>query len=197
MTAPHTITTDRLLMRCWSPEDAPRLRASLDRSAEHLRPWIPFMKGEPRSLEQTLRWLMGRRTWFNNNVHYCYGIFSPDGSQLIGEMTLQKHTFKGEFEIGYWIDIEHTGHGYGLECSAVLTRLCFEQLAAELVEINFARENAASGVIPKRLGFTHECTRAMRYVDCNGARHDLECFVLFRADFEGSPSESFDHETLG
>ena len=192
----YSIRTDRMLLRCWSHEDAPRLRASLDRSSEHLRPWIPFMKCEPRSLEDTARWLIGRRAWFDEGVHYCYGMFSPDGSELIGEMTLQKHAFPHEFELGYWIDIEHTGHGYGIEGTAVLTRLCFEYLEAELIEINYARENAASGTIPKRLGYTHECTRARRYVDCNGDRHDLEAYILFREDYARSPSAKFQYEPL-
>ena len=192
----YSIRTDRLLMRCWSHEDAPRLRTSLDRSSEHLRPWIPFMKSEPRSLEDTARWLIGRRAWFDERTHFIYGMFTPDGSELIGEMTLQKHGFPHEFEIGYWVDIEHTGKGYGLEGSAVLTRLAFEHHAAALIEINFASENAASGSIPRKLGYTHEGTRANRYVDCNGDRHDLDAYVLFEKDYETSPSKGYDYEPL-
>lgn len=196
MNAPHSIRTKRLNLRCWKLDDATALRNSLDRSAKHLRPWVPFMKSEPRSLEDTTRWLAGRREWFIEGAHFCYGMFSPDNSELIGEMTIINHAALGEFEIGYWVGIEHTGNGYALEGSAVLTRLCFERLEAELIEINFASENGASGAIPKRLGYSHECTRANRYVDCNGERHDLEAYILFRDDYAGSPPESFEYEVL-
>ena len=57
---PYRIETERTLLRCWSPSDAALLRASLDRSDTHLRPWIPFMKDEPRALEETADWLRAR-----------------------------------------------------------------------------------------------------------------------------------------
>ena len=47
----YRVETPRLVLRCWSPEDAPELRRALDDSDQHLRPWIPFMKDEPRNLE--------------------------------------------------------------------------------------------------------------------------------------------------
>lgn len=154
------------------------------------------MNSEPRSLEDTARWLIGRRAWFDEGKHYIYGMFTPDESELIGEMTLQKHNFPNEYEIGYWVDVEHTGKGYGLEGSAVLTRLAFEHLSAALIEINFASGNAASGTIPKKLGYTHECTRAKRYVDCNGDRHDLEAYILFDRDFKSSASKNYEYEAF-
>ncbi|MEE8463171.1 MAG: N-acetyltransferase, partial [Gammaproteobacteria bacterium] len=49
----YRIETDQLLIRCWSPADAPVLRAALDESDQHLRPWIPWMKDEPKSLDET------------------------------------------------------------------------------------------------------------------------------------------------
>ncbi len=154
------------------------------------------MANEPRTLAETARWLVGRRSWFDNGAHYCYGIFSLDGSELIGEMTLMRRPFPNEFGIGYWVDVEQTGRGYGTECSAAITRLAFEHMAAELIQAELATENDASRAIPKRLGYTHECTRARRYVDCNKERHDLEVFTLFAKDYEGSPSKAFAYEPL-
>ena len=46
----YRVTTPRLLMRPWSPEDAPLLRALLDRSDHHFRPYIPWMRDEPKPL---------------------------------------------------------------------------------------------------------------------------------------------------
>ncbi len=40
----YRVETQRLVLRCWSPGDAPRLRAALDICDTHLRPMIPFMK---------------------------------------------------------------------------------------------------------------------------------------------------------
>ena len=46
----YRVHTDRLVLRCWSPEDAPALRRALDACDAHLRPMIPFMKDEPQIL---------------------------------------------------------------------------------------------------------------------------------------------------
>lgn len=40
-------------LACWRLEDAPALRRALDLSDAHLRPWVPFMRGEPRTLAET------------------------------------------------------------------------------------------------------------------------------------------------
>jgi RimJ/RimL family protein N-acetyltransferase len=60
----YRVETDRLVLRCWTPGDAPRLRAALDACDAYLRPWIPFMKDEPRTLKQTAEWLRGIRVAF-------------------------------------------------------------------------------------------------------------------------------------
>ena len=60
----YRVQTERLVLRCWSPQDAPVLRAALDACDKHLRPMIPFMKDEPRSLQQTAQWLRGHRAAF-------------------------------------------------------------------------------------------------------------------------------------
>lgn len=57
----YRIETDRLLIRCWSPADAPVLRAAIDESDQHLRPWIPWMKDEPKTLDETASGLRIKR----------------------------------------------------------------------------------------------------------------------------------------
>ncbi len=47
------IETERLVIRCREESDAPQVRASLDASDAHLRPWVPFMKQEPQSVDGT------------------------------------------------------------------------------------------------------------------------------------------------
>ena len=86
--AAYRVETDRLLLRCWSPEDAPALRAALDESDQHLRPWIPFMKDEPRTLSQTVDWLRQHRANFDTDKLYRYGVFSREDQTLVGENML-------------------------------------------------------------------------------------------------------------
>jgi hypothetical protein len=50
---PHELFTHRLRLRRWSVADAPALRTAIDASDAHLRPWLPWMRHEPMSLEAT------------------------------------------------------------------------------------------------------------------------------------------------
>ena len=50
----YQFETGRLLGRCWTPADAPAYRAAIDDNDQHLRPYIPWMREEPKPLEATL-----------------------------------------------------------------------------------------------------------------------------------------------
>ncbi len=80
----YRIETDRLLMRCWSPADTRILRACLDDNDQHLRPWIPFMKDEPRSLQETTEWLRTIRAGFDLRQNYRYAVFGPSEETFTG-----------------------------------------------------------------------------------------------------------------
>ena len=76
----YRVETERLVLRCWSPEDAACLRRILDANDQHLRPMIPFMKDEPRTLQQTALWLRGIRAMFDLDKNYRYAVFDRDES---------------------------------------------------------------------------------------------------------------------
>jgi len=39
----YRIVTDRLVIRCYHPIDAPLLRDAVEASVEHLRPWMSWV----------------------------------------------------------------------------------------------------------------------------------------------------------
>ena len=84
----YRVETGRLVLRCWSPGDAPVLRAALDACDAHLRPMIPFMKDEPRSLQQTALWLRGHRAAFDLGQMYRYAVYDASEQTLLGENML-------------------------------------------------------------------------------------------------------------
>mgnify|MGYP001820244459 CR=1 FL=1 len=184
----YRVETDRLVLRCWSPEDAPRLRAALDVCDTHLRPWIPFMKDEPRSLDQTAHWLRGIRASFDSDQHYRYAVFDSGEHSLLGENMLLKRVGPGGLEIGYWTHVDCGRQGYATEASSAMVRVAFEVAGVERVEIHCAPGNLASSAIPARLGFRHEATLTGRAPDTEGNIHDLMIWTLFREDYAASPA---------
>lgn len=184
----YRIETDRLLMRCWSPADALTLRACLDDNDQHLRPWIPFMKDEPRSLQETAEWLRTIRAGFDLRQNYRYAVFGPDEENLLGENMLLGRAGPGAFEIGYWTDRHATGQGYASESTCALIRVAFEIEKADRLEIMCEPENAPSAAIPARLGFTHDATLPKRSTNSEGKTCDLMVWSLFAEDYPATPA---------
>jgi RimJ/RimL family protein N-acetyltransferase len=175
------------VLRCWSPTDAPRVRRVLDQSDAYLRPFIPFMVSEPRSLPDTVTWLRRHRACFDRDQHYWYAIFDPTEATLMGETMLLDRADDGQREVGYWLAPEHAGHGYATEVAAAMTRLAFELDGVDRVEIQCAPENTRSVAVARRLGYLHEATLARRITDTDGEVRDLMIWVMFRTRYPGSP----------
>lgn len=184
----YLVETDRLIVRCWAPADALRLRAALDAADQHLRPWIPWMRDEPRSLEATAMWLRATRAKFDLDQDYRYGIFSSDGQVLLGETGLYTRAGHGAREIGYWLTPEAAGQGYAKEAAAAMVRVAFEVDSVDRVEIRCVPDNAPSAAIPAKLGFVHEATLRSRFVDSEGQVRDTMVWSLFADGYTQSPA---------
>lgn len=199
-TIAYRVVTDRLVLRCWNPADAPQLRAALDACDAHLRPWIPFMKDEPRSLEQTAEWLRGIRASFDTDKMYRYAVFDSDENTLLGENMLIKRVGPGGLEIGYWTHKDAVGRGIASEASCAMIRVAFEIEKVDRVEIMCAPENTASSSIPASLGFSHEATLKQRALNSEGRYCDLMVWSLFKTDYASSPAAKLNlsaHDCLG
>ena len=188
----YRVETERLLIRCWALEDAPLMRALLDESDDFLRPWIPFMSHEPRTLWETTEWIRGMRGDFDRDVNYRYPIFSKNEGTLLGETGLYTRAGPGAREIGYLLGKSAAGKGYALEAAAAMTQVGFEVTGVDRIEILCAPENAPSAVIPEKLGYTHEATLPRRFTDCDGVLRDSMVWTLYAANYPDSVAASFD-----
>ena len=188
MTPPYRIVTERLVLRCWEPRDAPLLKEAVDSSIDHLLPWMPWAVHEPQSLEEKVALLRQFRGKFDLGQDFTYGIFSPDETQALGGTGLHTRIGDDALEIGYWIRASRAGEGLGTESTAALTRVAFEFTEVDRVEIHCEPENERSRAIPRRLGYREEATlrRRLRHPD----PRDVVVYSLFRDDFASSPAST-------
>jgi RimJ/RimL family protein N-acetyltransferase len=196
---PYRIVTERLVVRCWEPRDAPLLKEAVDSSLEHLRPWLPWAHELPIALEKTVELLRGFRGQFDLGQEFVYAIFSADESEAIGGTGLHTRRGQGVFEIGYWIRASRAREGFATEATAALTRVAFEVCGVERVEIRTDPENAPSLAIPRKLGFVEEGTlrRIAHGSDGTPLQADAVVFALLQDELAGSPAaaaqlEAFD-----
>ena len=183
---PYRIETERLVVRCWEPRDAPLLKQAVDSSLEHLRPWMPWAHDDPQPLEAKVELLRGFRGRFDLGQDFVYGIFSADESEAVGGTGLHTRRGEGIFEIGYWIRANRVGEGLCTEATAALTRVGFELCEIERIEIRVDPANEASLAIPRKLGFVEEGTLrgVLNGPDGSPWQRDSVVFALLRGEFE-------------
>jgi RimJ/RimL family protein N-acetyltransferase len=182
----YRIVTPRLVIRCWNPADAPILKTAIDESLEHLRPWMPWVSGEPTDLQakiDTLRYFRGR---FDLNQDFIYGIFTLDEQRVVGGTGLHTSLGHNVREIGYWIHSQFTHQGLATEVSAALTCVAFEIDQVDRVEIHCDPENVFSAAVPRKLGFTHEATLRRRTVRADGLARDTMIWSLLHEEYPTS-----------
>jgi RimJ/RimL family protein N-acetyltransferase len=185
---PYLIRTERIVLRCWEPRDAPLLADAIDSSLDHLRPWMPWADDEPRSLDDRVALLRVFRGRFDLGEDFVYGVFSHDESEVIGGSGLHTRAGEGALEIGYWIRVSAVGRGHARETAAALTRVAFGVCGVDRVEIRVDPANEASLRIPRALGFAEEATLRRRLPGRAGEPPgDAVVFVLFAGEVVGTP----------
>jgi RimJ/RimL family protein N-acetyltransferase len=187
----YRIHTQRLVLRCWEPADAPLAKAAVDGSIEHLLPWLPWAAGHPQELQEHIERLRTWRSHFDAGQDFVYGVFARDESRVLGGSGLHIRTRdKDAREIGYWIHKDFTNQGLATELSAALTRVAFEIDQVKRVEIHCLPENLRSAAVPRKLGFSHEATLHQRIPLEDGSQGDVMIWTLFAADYPTSPAAS-------
>ena len=175
----RTDLTD-FIMRAWTPDDAPSLARALSASDAHLRaftPWVVDGRVPGATLEERLT---KHAADFAAGTEWVYGMFSPDGREVLGGCGLYPRVGPGAVEIGYWLAVNHTGRGLATRAAEALTHVAFDVLRVDRVEIRCDRGNEASVRIPERLGY--------RLVDSSDAPADLLVFSRTRAAVPGAPT---------
>jgi RimJ/RimL family protein N-acetyltransferase len=183
--APYRIETERLVVRCYEPRDAPLMKDAIDSSLDHLRPWMPWAENEPQSLEEKIELLKFFRSQFDAGENFVMGIFSADEDRQLGGSGLHPRLEPGGLEIGYFIRASATRQGYVTESTAALTRVGFEICEADRIEIRIEPGNEASFGVPRKLGFAEEATLRRRLPGRGGGPlRDVTIFTMFREDFD-------------
>lgn len=182
----YRILTARLVLRCWEPTDASRLKDAIDASLDHLQPWMPWAHDEPEELQAKVERLRQFRGRFDLDQDYVYGVFDQQEQKVLGGTGLHTRLGEGIREIGYWIHAAHVGLGYATEASAALTRVAFEVDGVQRVEIHHDPANVASGAIPSKLGFHHESTRRKYKRELSGVWRDTQIWTLHRDQYTAS-----------
>ena len=180
----YRIETERLVIRCYEPGDAPKLHEAITRSLDHLRPWLPWVQQEPKGPEARVNLIRLFRGQFDLGIDYAFGIFDKTEKDIIGSTGLHTRIGKNAREIGYWIDINHIGKGYATEAVSALVKTGFAIEGLSRIEIRCAPDNIRSQHVPEKLGFRMESI-IKRSLSDNMV--DTMVWAMTKKDYESNP----------
>jgi RimJ/RimL family protein N-acetyltransferase len=134
------------------PPDADQLMAAINASLDHLRPWMPWA-GRAATEESMGAFLAGAATAWEAHREFVYLMREPEGSEVLGCISLHARLGPGALEIGYWVHVDHTRRGLVTAAASALTSTAFSLGPVESVEIHCDAANRPSAAVPRRLGF--------------------------------------------
>jgi RimJ/RimL family protein N-acetyltransferase len=141
------------VLRRARPGDAEAFARAVAESLDHLRRWMPW--AVPVATEASVqrdRLVMADASWADG-TDYQYAILPADEHRIIGGCGLMRRIGPGAVEIGYWVHVEHTGHGHATAAARALTDAAWALPDVERVEIHCDEANLASAAVPARLGY--------------------------------------------
>ncbi len=173
---------ERVLIRPYRESDAQALMEAVSESREHIRPWLPFADAH-QTVEESRDWIIHQQAKVLLREDMTFSLWDTGGTHFVGGIGLHPHNWKARsFEIGYWLRVSATGHGYVTEAVKLLTEYLFTHLAANRIMIRCDARNTQSAAVAQRLGFVLEGQLRNEGVDTSGGLRDTLVFALIPSD---------------
>ncbi|MFG3494479.1 GNAT family N-acetyltransferase [Streptomyces sp. NPDC047928] len=151
---PVTLTSERLLLRTFTPDDAEEVRAACQ-DPDILR-WIPVADPYEREHADDFVGRIVPDGW-STDTSYTFSVRPRGGGPLLGSTSLH-HPCEGTWEIGFFTVAEHRGRGYAVEVVRTLAAWAFTDLGCTRLEWRAQVGNTASRIVAEKAGFTIEGT---------------------------------------
>lgn len=150
------LKTTRLLLREFTPRDAPALLA-YQRDPRYLRFFEVEDWGEAESLALLRRFLEWQREQPRGRIQLA--IERSSTGELIGNVGLRRDSSGARVaELGFELSPEHWGHGYATEAARALLDHGFSDLLLHRVEARCVADNLGSVGVLERVGLRREGT---------------------------------------
>jgi RimJ/RimL family protein N-acetyltransferase len=180
---PARICTERFVLRCPRPGDGAELNAAILESLDELRPWSPWAQQAPTlgESESYVRLVHGRFALRTDLQFHVRERIGDDEGALLGAIGLPRLDWTvPRFEIGYWRRTGARQRGVMTEAVLGLTRLAFDVLHAERVEIRTDATNTRSARVAERAGYTLEGVLRRERRTVNGDPCDTRVYARVR-----------------
>jgi RimJ/RimL family protein N-acetyltransferase len=184
---PDELVGDRVIVRSWIEADTNQLWDAIDSSRDHLEPWMPWVD-RYRNPDDALEYCRRSHARWLMREDLAVAILERETGRIVGGSGLHRIDWKYRlFEIGYWVRQDAEGRGYASETTQLLTRLAFDELDANRVELRIDTENVRSLRVAERLGFVLEGTLRRKLPAPGGSPTDMAVLALLSEEYRALP----------
>ena len=184
---PEQLVGDLVVVRHWEEDDADDLWDAIDNSREHLEGWMPWVD-RYRNPDDALEYARRSHARWLLREDLAVAIVEKATGQVVGGSGIHRADWKSRlFEIGYWIRQDREGRGYVSEAVQLLTRLAFDALDANRVELRIDSRNVRSLRVADRLGFVLEGTLRRKLPAPDGSIADMHVLALLPEEYQALP----------
>jgi RimJ/RimL family protein N-acetyltransferase len=174
------ITTERLVLRPFRPEDAPA---------------VVRLAGDPRVADTTLniphpypdgaaqQWVSGRAEEYAQGTAVTYAVSDRRNGELVGAIGLHLYPRFTRAEMGYWIGVPYWNRGYGTEAARAMLRFGFETLGLQRIYAAHFARNPASGRVMEKVGMRREGVWRQHIRREGGPFEDAVVYGILRSEW--------------
>lgn len=175
---PITLTTERLVLRPFSPDDADDVHAACQ---DHdIQRWTVVPSPYERSDAEIFTSALSPRGWQDDSM-YNFAVVLRDSGLLVGALGVNQRVLPGTYEVGYWTGKEHRGRGYTTEAVLASAHWSFTSLGADRLEWRAEVGNTPSRSVARRAGFRMEGEQRSALMN-KGVRRDVWVGALLPSD---------------
>lgn len=150
---PITLTTERLLLRSFTPKDTKAVHQACQDPDIQRWTTVPSPYEHQHASEFTER--MVPDGWRNGTM-CTFAVLPREGGPLMASVAVTMRTFSGTWEIGFWTGKEHRGRGVMAESVTAVSHWAFMRLGATRMEWRAEVGNTASRAVAEKVGFRME-----------------------------------------
>lgn len=175
-----TITTNRLILRPFTMDDAPSVQQlASDEAVTSTSRSVPY----PCEDGMAEQWIEHNHIQDETGKQLTFAIERSHDAVLLGSIRLTKISMRSyHAELGCWIGSPYWGQGYCTEASHAVLEYAFDTMGMHRIYAFHLTRNPASGRVMHKLGMTYEgCLR--EHTKRWGEYEDLAAYGILKHEY--------------
>lgn len=179
------LLSNRIMLRPYQEHDIQDFYNLICLNTARLAPSFPGRMRVITSPDEARKLILQFKSDWVLGQTYAFGVWRIDNAGYIGDISLKSFDYSvPKAEIGYYLDLQAEGCGYGIEMLQTLVDFAFQQLKLNKLFIRCSTQNNRSCRLAERCGFYREGLMRQDFRDHQKQLIDIYYYGLTRQDYD-------------